>query len=369
VGRPLIIHIINSLIIGGAEVLLRNSITLLDEYEHLVVYLNDPDTLKEEFDSNVSFICLDHKGWTDIFSTTRKLKRIIEERQPLLVHSHLFVSTVCARLATPKNIPLVTTLHSTYSVDAFMKNSKSTWAEKLTLKKRHSLIAVSNYVLTDYLNYIPFSGKKFVLYNFLPEEAFSLRPLNAAARTTRCVAVGNLKEAKNYPYLLDIFSRVKDAGITLDIYGEGSMEKELQKKVRDEDLPVRLVGKTSNTTAAIRQYDLFIQASAHEGFGLSVIEAMAAGIPVMMSDIPVFREISGGYAHFFPLGDAAKAADQLLRLKDDQAERTKYVNEAFHYCRQHYTASVYKRHLLSIYEKVTGEQLVSEKMPDRSLKN
>ena len=360
--RPLIIHIINSLITGGAEVLLKNSIALLDEYRHLVIYLNGPDTLKDEFDNSVDFTCLHHKGWSGIFATTRRLKKIIDEKQPLLVHSHLFVSTICARLATPRNIPLVTTLHSTYSVDAFMKNSKSTWAEKLTLKKRHSLIAVSNYVLKDYLNYIPFNGKKFVLYNFLPEEAFSITPLKPEVKTLRCVAVGNLKEAKNYPYLLEVFSKVGDAGISLDIYGEGSIQNELQEKITEEKLPVTLVGKTNDTSSVIRQYDLFIQASVHEGFGLSVIEATAAGIPVLMSDIPVFREISGGYAHFFSLQDPEKAAEQLIQLKNNSDERIKYVNEAFNYCRLHYSASTYKKQLLCIYEKITGKKLARESM-------
>jgi glycosyltransferase involved in cell wall biosynthesis len=87
---------------------------------------------------------------------------------------------------------------------------------------------------------------------------------------------------------------------------------------------------------------------------------MAAGIPVLMSDIPVFREISGGYAHFFSLADPAKAAAQLVELKNNAAERTKYITDAFHYCHQHYSAPVYKKHLLSIYEKITGKKLVME---------
>ena len=197
--RSLIIHVINDLSSGGAELLLINTLKLLPEYEHVVVYLFAGKDLAENFnDHNVELICLHHKGWRSIFSSTRKLRTIVKKKKPALVHSHLFDSTICARLAVPASIPLVSTLHSLYSKDAFEKNKKSVWAEKFTLKRRHNIIGVSKYVLDDYLKFIPFKGGRFVLYDFLPDNFFDLRLPKSSAGHLKCIAIGNLKEVKNY---------------------------------------------------------------------------------------------------------------------------------------------------------------------------
>ena len=351
--RPLIIHVINDLSPGGAELLLINTLKLLPDHEHIVVYLFAGKDLAENFnDQNAELICLHHKGWRSIFSSVRKLKMIIKKRKPTLVHSHLFDSTICARLAVPASVPLVSTLHSLYSKDAFEKNKKSVWAEKFTLKRRHNIIGVSKYVLNDYLKFIPFKGERFVLYNFLPDNFFDLKSTKSSAGHLKCIAIGNLKEVKNYSYLLEIFSNLRDKNITLDIYGQGNLRNELQEKIDKPGLPVVLRGFAPDTGSLFKNYDLFIQASIHEGFGLSVIEAMASGIPVFLSDIPVFHEISNDLAHFFPLQDSRGAAELLHCLKDNEKKRNQYIEKAYDHCRQKYNEHVYKNKLLEIYSHI-----------------
>ena len=347
-GSSLIIHVIDSLAMGGAEVLLKNTTKLLPEYKHLVVYLNGPETLKKEFNANVEFICLRHRQWKDSLKTIKKLRRIFTETKPVLIHSNLFNANLFTRLAAPKHIPVICSLHSSYSIDAFGKNRKSLWVEKLTLKKKHTLIAVSKFVLDDYLKFVPFDGKKFVLYNFLPDDSFTIQPTRFS-EGLRCVAVSNLKVAKNYSYLLKVFSDLKNSGITLDIYGEGDLKDDLQKEIDENDLPVRLLGKAADVKNLFKDYDLFVQASSNEGFGISVIEPMAAKLPVLISDIPVFREITSGHAHFFPLDDQSKAAGVFLRLLNNRTELIKHVEAAFDFCQQHYSSKIYRKKLLSIY--------------------
>ena len=326
---------------------------MLPDYKHTVVCLFPNSDLAENFEkNNVELICLHHKGWKTLFSSARKLRAVIKNTKPLLVHAHLFEATVCARLATPASVPLVSTLHSLYSIDAFQKNKKSIWAERVTLRKRHTLIGVSKYVLDDYLKFIRFTGKRFVLYNFLPNDFFERRSTAVSSNSFKCVAVGNLKEAKNYHYLLEIFSRLSDKNITLDIYGAGTLRKELQEKIDKEKLPVTLKGRAQDTKQLFRDYDLFIQASSHEGFGLSVIEAMASQIPVFISDIPVFREITNGLAHFFPLNNSGKAAEGLSSLKNNSEKRNQYIEKAYDYCSRLYNEQTYKKKLLEIYNHV-----------------
>jgi hypothetical protein len=76
--RPRIIHGINDLSIGGAELLLSNTIRLLPDFEHIVVYLFSGSELIENFrQQGVGLISLRHKGWHSMFVSSRKLKTII----------------------------------------------------------------------------------------------------------------------------------------------------------------------------------------------------------------------------------------------------------------------------------------------------
>ncbi len=348
-----IIHFIDTLSVGGAETLLKNTVSILPEFYHIIIYLNGPHTIKSHIlEKNVEFIYLDYKGWTHLPSLFLKLKKIIKEIKPILVHSHLFYSTLLARLSVPKEIPLISTLHSMYSVDAFEKNRFSVWAERMTLKERHHLVGVSKYVLDDYLRYIPFQGKRFVLYNFLPDGFFGKKSEKSSSNMLKCIAVGNLKEAKNYRYLLNIFKELKHTGATLDIYGEGNDKEMLSAFIEKHNLPVKLCGLIDDVKERLDKYDLFIQASSHEGFGLSVVEAMARKIPIALSDIRVFRETTNGAAHFFPLNDAPKAASLLIELFNNHELRNKFIEEAYAFSNSNYCSNAYKQSLLKIYNSL-----------------
>jgi glycosyltransferase involved in cell wall biosynthesis len=345
----LLIHIIDSLTFGGAEILLKNSISLMSQYRHLVLYLNPPDNLKNLFSAGVEFECLNHQGWSHLLTTCRKINRIIKERQPCLIHAHLLNSTILARLSTPRSMPLVATVHSLYSVDAFSKSKKALWVERLTIRKQTGLIAVSQHVLHDYLQWVNYKGQTFVLYNFLPDACFEKRCAPKEGTLLKCIAVGNLKEAKNYPYLLQMFRYLKNAPVSLDIYGVGNQDQALQKEIDEKGLNIVLKGHATNVQNLLPHYDLFLQSSEHEGFGLSVIEAIAAKLPVLIAKIPVFEEITNGHAHFFPLNDAQEAADILLELKALKEKRLMYVNEAFEFARGQFSEIAFKQQLQNIY--------------------
>ncbi|MCU7551302.1 glycosyltransferase [Chitinophagaceae bacterium LB-8] len=348
--RYRVAHIINNLSRGGAEVLLKSTINLFPEYEHLIIYLHPPAELREELEGKACFICLHHTSWKQLFSTRKRIKNIIRDWQPHIIHAHLFDSTLLARLSKVSRIPIVSTIHSTYSIDAFRKSKKALILERLTVNKQQGLIGVSGFALNDYLEQVSFKGKTYVLHNFLPERNFAAKPeCYHKSEELKCVAVGNLKEAKNYFYLLEAFTLLKDYRITLDIYGEGPLRELLTNYINEKELRVRLCGQAGYVLNVLPNYNLFLQASSHEGFGISVAEAMALKLPVLISDIPVFREITDGQAHFFPLNNVNELATILKSLSQDETKRTQFVHNAYEQICKISSEENYKKNLHEIY--------------------
>jgi len=87
----------------------------------------------------------------------------------------------------------------------------------------------------------------------------------------------------------------------------------------------RLAGVRSydETWQLYREADVFVFPSLCESFGHPLVEAMASGLPIVASDIPVHREICGDAAAYFPVLDAAALADALRGLMKDAATREK----------------------------------------------
>lgn len=85
---------------------------------------------------------------------------------------------------------------------------------------------------------------------------------------------------------------------------------------------VRLLGRLPDAelAAVLRGASVLVVPSRAEGFGLPVLEAMAAGVPVIHSDVPALVEVAGGAGVVVPRGDAAALADALRGVLADRAE-------------------------------------------------
>ena len=83
-------------------------------------------------------------------------------------------------------------------------------------------------------------------------------------------------------------------------------------------------GATDEEYAAVlAEATALLSASRDEGFGIPLVEAMGFGTPVAVSDIPIFREIGGVGAAYFPVGDSRAAADAVLELERNWEERSR----------------------------------------------
>lgn len=311
-----VLHVINSLGIGGAEILLLNTTKALPDYKHIVVATGN-DNGKLKFPDNVQIIELGCRGWKDLFRAVRRLRQIINEKNPAIVHSHLYYSSLVAKLACAASTPLAISLHNEMSRDLYFNKWYSLYnlyIDRFTFKRWHKIIGVSRLVIEDYQKYISTQTENFVLYNFVSPVFFdkTKENYNLSGGAVRLVAVGNLREQKNHELILDALALEKEINIHVDIYGAGHLKEALQKKIDSFSLPVTLKGNDYQISEVLPQYDGFIMPSAYEGFGISVAEAMAAGLPLLLSDLPIFREVSNNNAIFF---SPSEPGDLLQKMK------------------------------------------------------
>lgn len=306
-----IVHIIDNLKIGGAETLLVGTIKKLPQFEHHVILLTEIIDFPE-IETHATIYCIKHNHWGNLARSCMQVRQIVQNINPAVVHAHLFLAAFISRLAL-KNYPsLFYSLHSVTSKTVF-KRIHLRWMERLIYNNRHKLLAVSKFVLKDYQRTIRRCSQGIVLYNFIADVYFdqnSSSKINGTLK--RWVAVGTLKEVKNYEETISFFkalydSEVEKDGLCLDIFGDGPLREKLKSQINALGLPIRLMGNERNIHSMLEGYDAYISLSTCEGYGLAPMEALAKGLPLFLSDIPVYREIYEGYASFIPLGPEGKA--------------------------------------------------------------
>ena len=109
--------------------------------------------------------------------------------------------------------------------------------------------------------------------------------------------------------------------VTLTYAGDGVTREATQEAARTLGVAerVRFTGNVADIPELYRQADIALLSTRHEGLSLSTVEAMASGIPLIVSDVPGVREIVGDSALRFPFGDARALAGHVTSLLDNPA--------------------------------------------------
>jgi glycosyltransferase involved in cell wall biosynthesis len=160
------------------------------------------------------------------------------------------------------------------------------------------------------------------------------------------VTTGRLDDRKNHRFLLKVLRLAGDAGhhLTLDIYGEGPLRRELEEQTRTLGLTeqVRLRGVRSDVRRFLPGYKAYAHAAYAETSSLAIIEAMAAGLPILAGGIGPVAELvdDGTEARFWPLDNPEQGAEILIELMRSEQDRSKAGAAARDRFHRDYDASV-----------------------------
>lgn len=244
-------------------------------------------------------------------------------------------------IKAPKGRTLMTIhdLRGLHAERGVLERAVSKKVLKSSLRSADHIVTVSHTMKKEILDFypgIPIS----VIYNGL--DAGKLEPVPAsellrirqelALREGFILAVGHLEKRKNYLRLIDAMALLRDRGrfCSLVIIGNDSGErKSIEERIGLANLSDRvtiLSGLSDlEVRAAYQLCSLFVFPSLYEGFGIPILEGMAANRPMVLSDIPVFREITQDQGVYFAPNDVESMASAIEKGVFSNSERTRLV--------------------------------------------
>lgn len=339
-----ILYLLGSLNRGGAETLIldifKNARNYQLEFFCTFRYRNGIFE-KDFFESDAKIQYIAYKG-NLIFSYLKKLRTYIKSNQIDIIHAHQPIDAFYAIIATfGLKIPVFLTLHS-YD---FETRGIAKIALIFALKKANMNIYVSETQKKYYLKkYHTRSNNQMVMYNGISFEKFNCpnpvfstdlrKELSIAENKLILVSVGNFTEVRNQLLICMFIEKLKKSFTNFHFVFVGSKVErfpEFYEKCVDYcsenglDSYVSFVGSRNDVPQILAQSDAFIYYTNYDTFGIAVVEAMAAGIPVFVNDWDVMKEITenGVYATLYNSNDINDLLNKFnLFLSDKSVYRT-----------------------------------------------
>lgn len=294
-----------------------------------------------------------------------KILEVYKTEKPDIIHANnrFFFTTICSVIL--KKIvgkPLVTTLHlGPMSLDRKILNLLIDVYEKTIsrwiITNSDKIIAVSNAVMKHALKLGASHKKIKVIPNGVDLKEFGLREFKKT-ESKKIIFVGRLFPNKGIQYLVEaapiILARHPD--VEFIIIGKGPMETELKKLIGrlNVEHAFRFLGIVPSVPEIMRECDIFVRPSLTEGMPLTILEAMACGLPIIASKIPGTSEVvkDGETGILIKPGDVKQLSDAVIKLIEDENYAKRIRVRAYEFIRNHYSWDRIAEEYLKIYNEV-----------------
>ena len=267
------------------------------------------------------------------------LVRRLRRQRPDVLHAFLLHSyLIAAPAARMAGIPVL--VAGRRSLGVFKEDHRFLLTvERLATGATDLLIANARAVAEDTLHREGVPGQKVaVVYNGLPEAAFSgFAPARIETALPVVLCVANLKAYKGHRHLLDAMARLQAAGspCTLVLAGEGDQRAALEQQAAGLAIDMRLLGARIDVGNLLARANVVVLPSLHEGMSNAVMEAMAAGRPIVASDVGGLPELLQDRGVLVPPGDPAALASAIGGLLGDPARAAALGAQARRWSRDH----------------------------------
>lgn len=265
------------------------------------------------------------------------LYRLIKHERFAIIHNWLFHANLLGRLVGfSANVPVIISSRHNIDIGGRQREFINRWTAPLD----DHTIAVCEYVRSIEINRakVP-ENKVTTIFNGVDLELFSRQEhskshqirqeLGISTETLLIGCIGRLHRQKGYPDLIEAFKfiREKITDLHLLIVGAGELDVQLKSKVSALGLSnsVTFTGARNDIPAILSSMDLFVLPSLWEGHPLVVLEAMAAGLPVVATAVGGTPEvvIQGETGMLVPPGNPVQLASAILSILQNHSIRLK----------------------------------------------
>lgn len=247
------------------------------------------------------------------------VKKTLDRFAPDVVHLHEPLIPSLSLLALMRvSAPCVGTFHAAADRSVGYRVAKPLL--KLAVRKLAVRTAVSDQARELVQRYLP--GDYHLTPNGVEVGRFAEADPADMGPGKKVLFLGRLERRKGLEVLLQAMTRLRDTGIELFVAGSGPQEKELRALAKRLLIEARFLGRVDEgrKAALFKRADVYCAPGlGGESFGIVLIEAMAAGTPVVCSDLPGFRAVATGSAVLVSPGDAGLLADAIKRVLADKS--------------------------------------------------
>ncbi len=341
---PTICQLLIGLGVGGAEILAaRMARRLRDRFRFVFACLDEQGVLGAELRAEGFPVhVLGRRAGVD-WRCCRRLAALMKRERVSAIHAHQytpFFYAAASRLPR-RRPPVAFTEHGRWFPD--FPRPKRIIANRMLLGPRDRVIGVGESVRQALIHNEGISARRVeVIYNGVNLDAYSARPPDPAEITEArremgvgesdflVIQVARLDHLKDHVTAIEAFRRVVTCcpNAKLVLVGEGPERSKIEEAIQRLDLgsSVRMIGLRQDVPRLIRAADVFLLTSISEGIPLTLIEAMAAHVPVVSTRVGGVAEVveedrSGLLA---PSGDAAALTGRVLQLAADPALRREF---------------------------------------------
>jgi len=317
---------------GGAEAMLLKTLPYLESTENAVcVFKGRGDIGKELERRGVKVYYLDMKGYWDL-GVIKRYKKVVKDFRPdiqvnYLIHADIFGRIFGKKYGVKKLVSYIRNMHNNF-IYAF--------PDKITLKRVDFLLTNSRANLRFYREEYNFpKDKSACIPNGVEmkdkpfeEKLKNLKKELGLNNEFVITCVSRLHQQKNIDTLIragQILAREND-DFKILLIGDGKERgnlKKLARKLNMED-KIKFLGKREDVWEILNISNLFALPSSKEGMSNALLEAMAAGLPAVVSDIKENKELvgSGKNGYTFKVKDKSDLAQKIKLLEQDKQKRT-----------------------------------------------
>lgn len=330
---------------GGADEIILRSAQSIDNNRidmRLCFFRHIQDELftfeKRSRELGLDYCEIRHRGRFDL-SAFLKLRRIISDFRPDIVHSHDYKASFFSRVVTRKrHVRTVATSHG-WTGSGFVEKNVYYPGDRRVLRSFDHVIAVSDDIRKTLIRGGVSPNRISVLLNGISKDfVASPRTRESVRRDFDLLegdfvlgAVGRIEHQKRFDLMLVAFQQVLQPipHAKLLIIGEGSLRSSIQAQIAQMGLSgsCRMLGHCDDMPKVYKAFDMLVQSSDYEGTPTVIVEAMALGIPVVATNAGGTAQLAipNEHALIVPCGDMNGLARAVVRAHQEPDETQRRV--------------------------------------------